>query len=88
MSELRKAIGTDAPEDMTMVLGEMLKIQVFQNLEGGPLAGKELAAMARVLRNAVLAQADSLEVKKLFADIRRKTGLRQGSRPTGHAGNP
>lgn len=72
MSELRKAIGTDAPEDMTMVLGEMLKIQVFQNLEGGTLGGKELGAMARVLRNAVQAQADTLEVKNMLADMKER----------------
>lgn len=72
MAELRKAIGTDAPEDMTMVLGEMLKIQVFQALEEGPLGGKELGAMARVLRNAVKAQADTLEVKRMLADMKER----------------
>lgn len=72
MAGIHKELGSDAPDQVTMVLGEMLKLQVYEILEGGDLGTKDLAALARVLRNAVQAQADTIEVRKAQTDLQER----------------
>lgn len=72
MAGIHKELGSDAPDQVTMVLGEMLKLQVYEILEGGDLGTKDLAALARVLRNAVQAQADTVEVRKAQTDLQER----------------
>ena len=72
MAGIHKQLGSDAPDQVTMVLGEMLKLQVYEILEGGDLGTKDLAALARVLRNAVQAQADTVEVRKAQTDLQER----------------
>jgi len=70
MGGIHRELASDKPDQVTMVLAEMLKIKVFEMLEGDDLGTKELAALARVLRNAVQAQADTIEVRKGEADLK------------------
>lgn len=84
MAGIHKELATDAPDQVTMVLGEMLKLQVFQILEGGDLGTKDLAALARVLRNAVQAQADTVDVRKGEAELQDR--LKQATEAVTKAG--
>lgn len=84
MAGIHKELASDAPDQVTMVLGEMLKLQVFQILEGGDLGTKDLAALARVLRNAVQAQADTVDVRKGEAELQDR--LKQATEAVTKAG--
>lgn len=77
MAGISEQLEADAPDQMTMVLAEMLKVKVFEMLEGDGLGTKDLGALARVLRHAVKAQADTIEVRKGEADLKDK--LKQAS---------
>lgn len=84
MAGIHKELASDAPDQVTMVLGEMLKLQVFQILEGGDLGTKDLAALARVLRNAVQAQSDTVDVRKGEAELQDR--LKQATEAVTKAG--
>ena len=69
MGQIHAALDVKSPDQATLVIGEMLKLAVFRQLEEGEVSVKELAGLARVLRNAVLAQADTVEYRKSLADL-------------------
>jgi Protein of unknown function (DUF3486) len=72
MGEIHAALDVKAPDEVTLVIGEMLKLAVFRQLESGDASVKELAGLARVLRNAVLAQADTVEYRKSLAELNER----------------
>jgi hypothetical protein len=60
IGELHKAIGTDAPTEATLVLGEMIKLRVFEALEGEGQSTKDLRLAGLTLNSVVKSQADTL----------------------------
>jgi len=75
MLGLHKELDVEDGDRITMLIGEMLKLAVFQRLEAGDNTVKDLGGLARVLRNSVKAQADTVEWKKAVADYEER--LRQ-----------
>lgn len=69
MGDLRGALKDEEPDEITLLLSEMLKLAVYEHLEGGELSVKDLGALARTLRNSVKAQADTVEYRKAVADL-------------------
>lgn len=72
MGQIHAALDVEAPDQVTLVIGEMLKLAVFRQLESGEATVKELSGLARVLRNAVLAQADTVEYRKSLAELNER----------------
>jgi hypothetical protein len=62
-SELIANLGSGGAEEVTLAAAEMLKVGIFQVLEGQPDA-KELEALARALNAAVAAQKTSADHRK------------------------
>ena len=75
MSGIHGALPTDnANDEITLVLGEMIKLAVFEQLEAGTrgdavLSDKQLGNLSRTLRHAVKAQVDTLEFRQAKADF-------------------
>lgn len=86
MAQLHAALDGDAPDQVTLVIGEMLKLAVFKHLEGEETSVKDLSGLARVLRNAVKAQADTVEYRKALADLNDR--LKQVAEVVAAAGKP
>jgi restriction endonuclease Mrr len=63
ITDLHATLGSDMPQQVTMVVAEMLKLRVFRNLEDGEANEKALSALSRTLRNAVQAQIDHVELQ-------------------------
>jgi N-acyl-L-homoserine lactone synthetase len=63
--ELVASLGTDGPDQVTVTVAEMLKLAVFNLLEGDKADSKSVMELARALQAAVGAQ-------KTSADHRRK----------------
>ena len=61
-----------AGDRITMLIGEMLKLAVFEHLEAGEVSVKDLNGLARVLRHSVNAQADTVAWKKAVADYEER----------------
>jgi Protein of unknown function (DUF3486) len=78
MSGIHGALPTDnANDEITLVLGEMIKLAVFEQLEAGTrgenrLDEKQLGNLSRTLRHAVKAQVDTLEFRQAKADFEER----------------
>ena len=68
LREIKSQINEDAPDEATMVIGEMIKVAVFQALENGADDAKTLGMLARTLRTTVKAQIDTVEYRDALAD--------------------
>lgn len=71
-AELKERLKDVAPEDITLLLGELLKVAVFEHLDSGDNSVKDLAALSRVLRNSVKAQSDTVEYRKALAELNER----------------
>jgi uncharacterized protein YggU (UPF0235/DUF167 family) len=72
ITDLHATLGSDMPQQVTMVVAEMLKLRVFRNLEDGEANEKALSALSRTLRNAVQAQIDHVELQSAEHDLKKK----------------
>ena len=78
MSGIHGALPTDnANDEITLVLGEMIKLAVFEQLEAGTrgevlMSDKQLGNLSRTLRHAVKAQVDTLEFRQAKADFEER----------------
>lgn len=64
-AELVAQLGTEGADEVTIMVAEMLKLAMFQKLEGGELSEKAIQQLSNALSQATKAQKDS-------ADSRRK----------------
>ncbi|MDM8009936.1 MAG: DUF3486 family protein [Parasphingorhabdus sp.] len=64
-AELVDTLGTEGPDQVTVAVAEMLKLAMFQQLEGDNVSTKGIMELSRALSSAVSAQKGS-------ADARRK----------------
>jgi hypothetical protein len=68
--ELVSSLGTDGPDQVTVAVAEMLKLAMFQMLEGGEVNSKGIMELSRALQSAVNAQKSSAEARrKLEEDV-------------------
>lgn len=65
--ELVTSLGTDGPDQLTIAVAEMIKLQAFQLLEGD-LNSKGVAELGRAVKSAVDAQKTSTEHRKRLED--------------------
>lgn len=63
-SELVSSLGTDGPDQVTVAVAEMLKLAMFQVLEGGEVTSKGIMELSRALQSAVNAQKGSEEYRR------------------------
>ena len=63
-AELVETLGTDAPDDVTVLVAEMIKAGMFQVLEERDLGTKEIMELSRALQATVSAQRGSEEHRK------------------------
>ena len=59
-----ETLGTDAPDDVTVLVAEMIKAGMFQVLEERDLGTKEIMELSRALQATVSAQRGSEEHRK------------------------
>lgn len=71
--ELVSGMGTDEPDQVTVAVAEMLKLAVFEALEGEDVDTKGIQELSRALQSAVSAQKSSTEHRrKLEEEVRAK----------------
>lgn len=71
--ELVTQLGTDGPDQVTIMVAEMIKTAAFQMLEEGEMGSKEIMELSRALSAAVGAQKASAENRrKLEADLQAR----------------
>ncbi|MEL7754018.1 DUF3486 family protein [Citromicrobium bathyomarinum] len=63
-SELVDTLGTDAPDDVTVLVAEMIKVSMFKILEDKELDPKAIMELSRALQSTVSAQRGSEEYRK------------------------
>ncbi|MAY77795.1 DUF3486 family protein [Citromicrobium bathyomarinum] len=63
-SELVETLGTDAPDDVTVLVAEMIKVSMFKILEDKELDPKAIMELSRALQSTVSAQRGSEEYRK------------------------
>ena len=63
-SELVETLGPEGPDEVTVMVAEMIKTAAYQALEGGELSTKEIMELSRSLQSAVGAQAKSDDYRK------------------------
>lgn len=63
-SEIAPHLGTDGADQVTVAIAEMIKVAMFEVLEGGDLSTKGLMEMARTLKSTVDAQRGSAEHRR------------------------
>lgn len=66
--ELVGALGTDGPDQLTVAVAEMLKLAMFEKLEGGMVDTKSMMELGRALSSAVGAQKASAEHRRKLQD--------------------
>lgn len=62
--ELTESLRTEAPDEVTVLVAEMIKIAAFERLEEGETTTKGLMELSRALSSAVNAQKSSAEYRK------------------------
>lgn len=62
--ELVEALGADGADDLTIAVGEMLKLSAMQILEGGDHSPKDIMELARAIQAATGAQKTSAEHRR------------------------
>lgn len=63
-AELVETLGPEGPDEVTVMVAEMIKTAAYQALEGGEIKPKEIMELSRALQAAVGAQAKSDEYRK------------------------
>lgn len=63
-AELVAQLGPDGVDEVTIMVAEMLKVAMFEKVEGGSLAAKEIQQLANGLAQAAKAQKDSAESRR------------------------
>lgn len=63
-AELVEALGADGADDLTIAVGEMLKLSAMQILEGGEHSPKDIMELARAIQSATSAQKTSAEHRR------------------------
>ena len=63
-AELVETLGPEDPDEVTVMVAEMIKTAAYQALEGGEIKPKEIMELSRALQAAVGAQAKSDEYRK------------------------
>lgn len=63
-AELVETLGPEGPDEVTVMVAEMIKTAAYQALEGGELKPKEIMELSRSLQAAVGAQAKSDDYRK------------------------
>lgn len=63
-AELVETLGPEGPDEVTVMVAEMIKTAAYQALEGGELSTKEIMELSRSLQSAVGAQSKSDEYRK------------------------
>lgn len=66
--ELVGALGTEGPDQLTVAVAEMLKLAMFEKLEGGLVDTKSMMELGRALSSAVGAQKASAEHRRKLQD--------------------
>jgi hypothetical protein len=71
--DLVSQLGTDGPDQVTIMVAEMIKTAAYQMLEEGEVGSKEIMELSRALSAAVSAQKASAENRrKLEADLQAR----------------
>lgn len=70
--ELVTQLGTDGPDELTMMVAEMIKVAAFQRLERGDVDTKGLQEVSRALGGAVNAQKTSAEHRRKLEEVRAR----------------
>lgn len=60
-AELIKTLGTEGPDDLTVLVAEMIKSVSLQILENGSLGSKDVMELAKAMQSAVSAQRMSTD---------------------------
>ncbi len=63
-AELTAKLGPEGADNVTIMIGEMLKVAIVERLEKGELSSKALQELAVSLRHAVKSRADSLDTRQ------------------------
>ena len=72
-AELVAQLGAEGADEITVMVAELIKVAMFELLEGGQLGSKDVMQMARGLASVVTAQKVSGEYrKKLQDDVQAK----------------
>jgi len=66
-AELVGSLGTEGPDQVTVAVAEMLKLAMFQQLEGD-ISTKGIMELSRALQSAVNAQKASAEARRRLED--------------------
>lgn len=84
-AELVAQLGPEGADEVTIMVAEMLKLAMFEKLEGGTLSEKGIQQLANALAQAAKAQKDSADSrrkkeededrKKRVSDVVRKAGV-------------
>lgn len=64
--DLADMLGTDSADKMTVAVAELLKLASFKLLEGGGLEPMDIMSLARATKDAVGAQKQSADYRKLL----------------------
>lgn len=72
-SELAPVLGTDGTDQVTVAIAEMLKVAMFEMLEGGEVSSKNIMEMSRALNSTVAAQKGSADYRRqLEAEVEQR----------------
>lgn len=63
-ADLTESLGPEAPDQVTVMVGEMIKAAAYQALEGGELKPKDIMELSRALQSVVGAQSKSDEYRR------------------------
>lgn len=64
--DLAEMLGTDSADKMTIAVAELLKLASFKMLEAGNLEAMDLMSLGRAVKDAVAAQRQSADYRKLL----------------------
>ena len=67
-AELVAQLGADGADEVTVMIAELIKVAMFERLEGGELDSKSLMELARGLSSVVSAQKTSAEHRRKMHD--------------------
>ncbi|MBB5987419.1 phage protein Gp27 family protein [Sphingobium lignivorans] len=70
--DLVASLGTKGADELTVMVGEMIKLRLFELLEGGALDAKGSMEAARALQSSVNAQKASAEHRRRLEEMRKQ----------------
>ena len=82
--ELVASLGTDGPDQVTVAIAEMLKLAMFQQLEGD-ISTKGIMELSRALQSAVNAQKASADARRKL-EVEVKDRMRQAAEAVAKVG--